>query len=181
MRKLIKWTAPDALFWSMVQAIPPDLCGIYALLHLPTNRSYVGFSANIPARLVEHLTALRSNSHSNEHLTRAWRRDGPQGFHVFVVEPVEDKFRLLEREDFWIDKLCTLYPYGFNKRKNVNTRLSPNLARRYMTNEPEWERYWAETDSLLAAVRERRATRRKGKGRKGRSTRAANVLSVRSR
>jgi group I intron endonuclease len=154
--RLVIWVAPDAMFWSTLRAIPPDLSGIYALVHLPTGRMYVGFSGNIRERLLGHLADLRWGYHRNEQLTQAWTHDGPHAFHVTVLEPVPDKLRLPEREDFWIDKLRTLHPCGFNKRKNVNVRLSPHLARRYATDTKEWKNYWAETKARLTVARKGR-------------------------
>ena len=143
----------------VLQTIPSRLTGIYALLHIPTGRIYVGFSRDIKQRIFGHLERFRWNYHSNKKLERAWELDGPDGFHIVILQPISNELLLPGLEDFWIDKLGSLHPYGFNRRKNVNTRLPPNLARRYTTDEPKWQRYWEETNSRMTVVRARWSAR----------------------
>jgi hypothetical protein len=107
------------------------------------------------------LDQFRYSGHNNKELEQCWQLDGPNGFHIAILEPISDELTLPEREDFWISRLDSLYPNGFNMRKNVNTRLSPNLARCYATNEPKWVEYWAETHARLDLAREKREAARK--------------------
>jgi hypothetical protein len=111
------WPTPTAPLWGTLYAIPPYLAGIYALLHISTSRAYVGCTEDILWRCLAHLRELRARGHANRGLTEAWNCDGPQGFHVIVLEPTRCAKNLIRRETYWIERLNSMHPNGFNRMK----------------------------------------------------------------
>lgn len=51
----------------------------------------------------QHHSELRRNVHKNPKLQHSWAVHGEQSFEFFVVEYVEDKIALIDREQYWID------------------------------------------------------------------------------
>lgn len=83
-------------------------CGIYVIRHVASGRCYVGQSRNIEKRWREH-----RGSKEGTLLHRALRKYGNEAFDWTVLETC-DPSELLVREVFWIDRLGTLHPKGFN-------------------------------------------------------------------
>ena len=48
---------------------------------------------------------MRKGKHHSRYLQRAFKKYGEEGFKWFVIEKVKNKERLLEREQYWINKL----------------------------------------------------------------------------
>jgi hypothetical protein len=155
----IAWVEPTAPFWATLSTIPAGLSGIYAFLHTPTSRMYVGATGDIRGRCQQHLGVLRWRGYGNPGLSEAWERDGPFGFHFIVLEPVPNELRLHEREIFWIKRLNALAPHGLNRRRQVDTLLSPSMARLYTRNNTEWDEYWNKIHTRIKKSRERRQSR----------------------
>ena len=86
--------------------------GIYKITNLANGKMYIGQSQNIYKRRVQHFTALRAGKHENAVMQADWRRDFRK-FRWDVVElcPIS---MLNEREHYWIEKLGTMAPNGYN-------------------------------------------------------------------
>jgi len=78
--------------------------GIYAIINYDRGVSYIGSSAKIKKRWREHITDLRRNRHPNQKLQRAWNKYGEENFYFTLLEVVNDKSNLIEREQYWLDK-----------------------------------------------------------------------------
>lgn len=87
--------------------------GIYVITNWQNGKQYVGQSYDIERRIRTHKNKLRTRTHGNTHLQSAWNKYGEQAFSFSVVEycPIND---LNGREMFWIEKLGTLSPRGYN-------------------------------------------------------------------
>jgi group I intron endonuclease len=59
-----------------------EMIGLYAIVHAPTNRAYVGSSINIKRRIKEHMTDLRAKKHHCTYLQHAWNKYGAEQFVV---------------------------------------------------------------------------------------------------
>lgn len=95
--------------------------GIYQIKCLITDKIYVGGSNNIVRRKGEHYWGLRHNKHDNSRLQSAWNEHGEENFSFEIIELVELKENLLDREQFYIDTTKCAHPnYGYN--------ISPNAA-----------------------------------------------------
>jgi len=79
------------------------MLGIYAIIHTPTGRRYVGQSIRIKTRFREHRKALRTGTHYNAKLQRAWTAHGEAEFAFVVLEECVLEL-LTEREQAHIDQ-----------------------------------------------------------------------------
>jgi group I intron endonuclease len=79
--------------------------GIYLIINLYNNKFYVGSSVNLQKRKEHHFGDLKSNKHKNKHLQSAYNKYGKEYFIMVMIEKVEDKNNLTEREQYWIDSL----------------------------------------------------------------------------
>ncbi len=91
----------------------PQTSGIYRIVCTITTKFYIGSAINLRDRCQRHFWALRQNKHENQHLQRAWNKYGEQSFTFEVIELVLIPF-LIEREQFWFDKLSPFGKRGFN-------------------------------------------------------------------
>lgn len=90
------------------------MIGLYAIVHVPTNRAYLGSSIDIKRRLKEHMTDLRHSRHHCSYLQNAWSKYGKQQFEVRLPITVGDVFEARELEqaflDCFMDKLFNTKP-----------------------------------------------------------------------
>jgi group I intron endonuclease len=77
--------------------------GIYQIRNIINNKVYVGSAVNLNDRKSCHFSMLRSITHFNKYLQNSFNKNGENNFVFEVIEIVDDKSLLLEREDFWID------------------------------------------------------------------------------
>lgn len=69
------------------------MIGLYAIVHVPTNKAYVGSSLNIKRRLKEHKTQLKHKKHHCTHLQNSWNKYGEEQFQFkipTVVDTIEE-------------------------------------------------------------------------------------------
>jgi len=79
--------------------------GIYKITNTVNGKIYVGSSINLHRRSIEHFWELRKKQHSNQHLQNSFNMFGEDAFSFEVLEYVLDVNKLLEREQYYIDKL----------------------------------------------------------------------------
>lgn len=79
--------------------------GIYCIFNSTSGKVYVGQSDYLNQRWRGHRNALERGDHSNQHLQRAWTRDGREAFSFQVLEYVADHELLNQREQYWVDVL----------------------------------------------------------------------------
>lgn len=92
----------------------PQTSGIYRIVCSANGKIYIGSAVNLRHRKKDHFKTLRGNRHANIRLQRAWNKYGEDAFSFEVIEWVLAPF-LLEREQYWMDKLRVCDDrYGFN-------------------------------------------------------------------
>lgn len=91
-----------------------ECCGIYAFVNRRNGKMYVGQSDNVYRRRKQHLSALRSGKHPNNLLQLEWNLYGARSFSWKIIELCPPS-ELNGREKYWIDKLGTLSPNGYNQ------------------------------------------------------------------
>jgi len=94
--------------------------GVYGIRHGATGRMYVGSSKDTRARLYQHLSALLSDKHHSRYLQNAWRKYGRTAFFAVLLERDVPAWKLIEREQAWID-LFAAYEKGFNARPKAES------------------------------------------------------------
>jgi group I intron endonuclease len=95
----------------MSKSLATTLPGIYAIINLLNGKRYIGSACNIRRRWAEHRSHLNRNIHSSKHLNNAWLKYGSDCFEFRVIELVNDKTKLTEREQIWLDNAKPEYNY----------------------------------------------------------------------
>ena len=93
--------------------------GIYAITNHATNSMYIGSAVNIARRWRVHKHYLEKNIHPTKHLQNSYNKHTPVSFTYEVIEFVDDKTKLIEREQVWID----FFKPAYNKRKIADSCL----------------------------------------------------------
>lgn len=68
-----------------------------------TDKRYVGSAVDIKKRWWIHKSDLRGGKHHSEKLQRSWDKHGEESFDFIILEHVEDKSQLLQKEQTWMD------------------------------------------------------------------------------
>lgn len=117
----------------------PKSPGIYLIKNKINGNQYVGSAKNMNYRYTQHVCGLRHGGHINSHLQNAWIKYGENEFEWTVLEDVEFvedvkelKKRLLDREQYWIDKLHPEYnilkaagsTLGFHHSEETKAKIS---------------------------------------------------------
>lgn len=96
--------------------------GIYKITNTANGKCYVGSASNLIARWRVHQHKLRKKNHHSPKLQNSWNKHGESHFIFSVIEYVEDRSILLEREQYWIDCLKA-FGGGYNVCQLANSRL----------------------------------------------------------
>jgi len=97
---------------------------IYKIINIINNKVYVGSSKNINKRKSRHFCDLRDNKHSNKHLQNSYNKYGKNNFKFEIIEYIDNENKLLEREQYWIDKLNVCDKnFGYNISKIAGSNL----------------------------------------------------------
>lgn len=78
--------------------------GIYNIINIINGKIYIGSAMCFYHRNHIHLHHLRHNTHYNDHLQRAFNKYGEENFKFEIIEYVEDKSKLIKREQFYLNK-----------------------------------------------------------------------------
>ena len=92
---------------------------IYAIVNQITRDMYVGSAVVVNRRWNAHRCNLRAKKHHCLHLQNAHLKYGEDAFDWEIIEFVEDKQKLIAREQFWINFFRPTY----NKRIVANSCL----------------------------------------------------------
>lgn len=102
------------------------MIGLYAIVHAPTNKAYVGSSKDIQKRLACHASFLRRGKHHCAHLQNAYRLYGQSAFTFKVLATCDTRDEAQELEqavlDIWYGGL-----YNASKRADHLHRLGRPL------------------------------------------------------
>jgi group I intron endonuclease len=108
--------------------------GVYIIKNITNNKIYIGSTINVDRRLKKHLSLLRRGKHHSEPLQRSWNKYGESNF-VFYVREVCEKSKLIEREQYYIDKEKPEYNIcpnaasrlGYKHKKETKEKISKSL------------------------------------------------------
>jgi len=99
----------------MINIDDVNKCGVYIIINTYNNKYYIGSTINLYARMKNHLKELHENNHHSIHLQRSWNKYGKNNFSFGVLEYVDNIDVLIEREQYWLDKLHAYNDeYGYN-------------------------------------------------------------------
>lgn len=106
--------------------------GVYAITNVLNKSVYVGSAVNIKNRWRKHIHLLRRGLHHSPFLQNAYNKHGIKAFTLDVIEFVDDKTRLPEREQTWIDFFTPRYNlsptayscYGYKHTPEARAKMS---------------------------------------------------------
>jgi len=100
--------------------------GVYKIINIIDNKVYVGGTSGLNQRKSCHFSELKRNIHKNHKLQDAYNLYGVDNFRFEIIEFVDDKVTLGEREEYWIQQLrSNIDEHGYNIRirADLNTGL----------------------------------------------------------
>ncbi len=89
-----------------------NVSGIYQIRNKINGKIYVGQARNIRKRINSH----KCKSSACPYIRRAILKYGGNNFEISILEQVDDKSKLTEREQYWLD---TLEPYRKENGYNI--------------------------------------------------------------
>lgn len=141
-------------------------CGVYEIVHIRTQRRYVGSSANMEGRWAVHRATLRAGKHHCAFLQNVWNKYPAEDFAFNILEECLAE-ALVEREQFHMDATA--------KGNLMNSQPAAWSSRGYR-HRPESKRRLSEAAKRVAQdpeERRRRSERAKAQhaaGKLGRAT-----------
>ncbi len=99
------------------------ITGIYQILNLRSNRSYIGSSKDINRRFNQYKRQFKNEKCHNKHLQRAFLKYGKSNFSFNILE-VCDQDILFEREQYWIEQ------FNFKNLYNQSPTAIPNKGQK---------------------------------------------------
>jgi group I intron endonuclease len=109
--------------------------GIYAIINIHNGKQYVGSAVDLWKRWRLHRNQLDAGIHHSRILQRAWNKYGSKSFSFRVIEKVENKECLLEREQYWLDTLRTADPSnGYNISPTAHSTLGVKRSKEFIRN-----------------------------------------------
>lgn len=97
---------------------------IYSIENIVNNKVYIGSAINLNGRWRVHKSHLNLNKHANKYLQNAWNKHGEDKFKFIMIELVDNKENLAEREQYWIEKFFACNrEFGYNILENARTSL----------------------------------------------------------
>ena len=113
--------------------------GIYQIRNLVNDKIYIGSSENLYIRYREHFYTLNKNIHRNGKLQKSFNKHGEQNFIFEIIEFVEDKNKLLEREQYWIDRF-NVVKTGYNIQPIAGRICITDEVRKKMSGKTPWNK-----------------------------------------
>jgi group I intron endonuclease len=98
--------------------------GVYIIENLINHKVYIGSATSFQMRWNLHLRKLTQQRHHTKHLQSSWDLYGQENFVFWAVEEVEDRSKLTEREQFYLDLFLKSYFHGvYNTRKIAESNI----------------------------------------------------------
>lgn len=84
--------------------VTANIMGVYKIQHIPTGKIYIGSSCDILSRWKDHKRKLEQNRHHSYKLQDVWNSEPVKSnFSFEVIEVVDSRKDLFEKEQYWID------------------------------------------------------------------------------
>ena len=80
------------------------MIGIYQIHNVRMDTKYIGSSPSFGNHFRRHLYQLASGTHPNERLQSDWNMYGSESFEFSLLEVLNSKYLLNEREGYWVRK-----------------------------------------------------------------------------
>jgi len=158
-----------------------DYAGIYKITCLGNNKVYIGSAVWIKKRWSSHRTHLRQNIHHNPHLQNAFNLYGEKSFVYEVIEKCK-KEKLIDREQYWIDKYNAFDKNtGFNVIPKADRSVMSEETKRKISLANKGRKKSAETRARMKAAQQNRSKewcKNIGEGKLGHSLSEAHKKAI---
>lgn len=116
---------------------------VYSIQNNLTNEMYIGSTVLFSKRKKMHLESLQKNKHHSYRLQKDWNEYGEQNFSFNILEEIEDKNMLLNREQFWLDNLQPYYNISPTAKSSLGIKRRPETIEKVRQanlglKHPEW-------------------------------------------
>lgn len=131
---------------------------IYKIENLKNGMFYIGGTSRPSFRWTQHKSALSLGKHGNKRLQKDWAEHGAESFSFSVIEKVDDKESIFEREQFWIDTLKAAevgYNVSFKAKGRAGVKHTEESIRLMSERHKGKEISQATRDKLSAAMKNR--------------------------
>ena len=98
---------------------------IYQIAFVGGRKSYIGSTNNFDNRKKRHLTELRKGSHHARILQKAFAKYGEAAMRWTILETVDDRSMLIEREQTWLDAYTNKL---YNSSQTALSRLGATVS-----------------------------------------------------
>ncbi len=92
--------------------------GVYRIRNTRTDKSYVGFSIDVPARISRHKAELNFGSHRNLGLLGEWKSSGESSFEFEILDQMDHQE---ESQTNPLDELQVLAEMWIRKLENAGS------------------------------------------------------------
>jgi len=88
---------------------------VYCIAHKDSGKKYIGVTKGSASnRWIHHISASKCSGSKKSYIVKALAKYGVDAFNFSVIEIAESQEQLTKMEEFWIEKLNTLVPNGYN-------------------------------------------------------------------
>jgi group I intron endonuclease len=102
-----------------------EKAGIYCLRNSKNGKKYIGSSKHMRSRIIEHISKLEENIHSNRELQEAFNEDGLEFCVLEFIDDSNNKDLILKTEQKWINYYDSTNPEkGYNKINSFETTVT---------------------------------------------------------
>lgn len=118
---------------------------IYSITNIVNEKKYIGSAKVFEKRKADHLNRLKNCKHHSIKLQNSYNKHGKDNFKFEILEEVDDINKLIEREQYWIDKLNPEYNMtliaglnshlGMKRSQETKDKISKALTGRKLSEE----------------------------------------------
>ncbi len=129
--------------------------GIYAIYNVLTDKMYIGSSVAIKRRWSRHRRMLATKTHHSPKLQAAYDKYGQEAFDWQIVEYIDHKDILIEREQFWLDFFKPVYNVAlYAERSHLGRKMSAETRQKMSeAHKKRSGRKWSDEEKLIHSIR----------------------------
>jgi len=117
--------------------------GVYCIENIENNKKYIGSSKHVYKRRNSHFNELKRGKHKNIKLQRSYDKHGRDKFVFYIIEVIDSEIKLIEREQFYIDKIKPEYNINLIANSSLGVKRSDETKEKVRQanlglKHPEW-------------------------------------------